>query len=74
MDIESLEKELLLLPAQERARLAELLLSSLDEAQELELGQIWFAEARRRAAQIDSGAVRLIPCEEVERTARSLLR
>jgi putative addiction module component (TIGR02574 family) len=74
MKINALEKEVLRLPPEERARLAELLLSSLDELPEAELERIWFAEAQRRAEQIDSGAVQLIPSEEVERKARALLR
>jgi Putative addiction module component len=72
--IEALEREVLRLPLEERARLAELLLASLEELPELEVERIWFAEARQRAEQIDSGAVQLIPSDEVERKARSLLR
>jgi hypothetical protein len=40
MKIDSLEKEVLRLPPEERARLAELLLSSLDELPESELERI----------------------------------
>jgi putative addiction module component (TIGR02574 family) len=74
MHIGLLERELLKLPPHERARLAELLLSSLDEASQSELEHIWFAEARRRCAQIDSGAVLMLASEQVEQEARSLLR
>lgn len=74
MTIESLEKEMLRLPPEERARLAELLLSSLDELSGSDLERAWFAEAQQRAEQIDSGSVQLIPSEEVEKKARSLLR
>jgi hypothetical protein len=74
MDIESLEREALNLPPEQRARLAQLLLASLEEVREAELERIWFAEARQRAEQIDSSAVQLIPSEEVEQKARSLLR
>ena len=74
MKINTLEKEVLQLPPEERARLAELLLSSLDDLPQAELERIWFAEAQRRAEQIDSGAVQLIPSEAVERKARALLR
>jgi putative addiction module component (TIGR02574 family) len=72
--IESLEKEVLRLPPKERARLAELLTSSLDELPEVELERVRFAEAQRRAEPIDSGTVQLIPSDEVERKARSLGR
>ncbi len=74
MKADSLEKEVLSLPPEERARLAALLLSSLDELSESDLERVWFAEAQQRAEQIDSGAVQLAPSEEVERRARSLLR
>lgn len=74
MTIDSLEKEVLRLPPEERARLAELLLSSLDELSASDLERVWFAEAQRRAEQVDSGTVQLIPSEEVEKKARSILR
>jgi len=74
MKIDSLEREVLHLPPEEWARLAELLLSSLDALSESDLERVWFAESQRRAEQIDSGAVQLVPSEEVERKARSLLR
>jgi putative addiction module component (TIGR02574 family) len=74
MKIDALEKEVLRLPPEERARLAELLLSSLDELSESDLERVWFAEAQRRAEQIDSGSAQLISSEEVEKKARSLLR
>jgi putative addiction module component (TIGR02574 family) len=74
MTIDSLENEVLRLPPEERARLAELLLSSLDELSVSDLERVWFAEAQRRAEQADSGTVQLIPSEEVEKKARSILR
>jgi len=74
MKIDSLEKEVLRLPPEERAHLAELLLSSLDELSASDLERVWFAKAQRRAWQVDSGTVKFIPCEEVEKKARSLLR
>jgi len=74
MKIDSLEKEVVRLPPEERARLAQLLLSSLDKLSESDLERVWFAEAQRRAEQIDSGAAQLISSEEVAEKARSLLR
>jgi len=74
MTIDSLEKEVLRLPPEDRARLAELLLSSLDELSVSDLERVWFAEAQGRAEQVDSGAVQLISSEEVEKKARSILR
>jgi putative addiction module component (TIGR02574 family) len=74
MKLDSLEKEVLRLDPEERARLAELLLSSLDGLSESDLERVWFAEAQRRAQQVDSNAVQMVPSDEVDRKARSLLR
>ena len=60
---EQLENEAQSLPREERARLAEALIASLDEEAEME--RAWLAEAERRAAELDSGAVESIPAEGV---------
>ena len=60
---EQLENEAQSLPREERARLAEALIASLDEEAEME--RAWLAEAERRAAELDSGAVESIPAEDV---------
>jgi hypothetical protein len=57
MNIETIHHEALLLPPQERARLAEQLLSSLDTLTETEVEQLWFHEAVRRADEMDRGLV-----------------
>lgn len=74
MDVKSLEREALQLPAEDRARLAHELLDSLDELSPEELDRLWVEEAGRRAAQIDAGEVELVSAEEVDRKARALLR
>ena len=74
MDIEILEREALKLPAEERARLARELLSSLDELPEAEVDRLWLQEAGRRAGQIDAGEVVLVSGDEVDRKAKALLR
>ncbi len=73
-DVTVLERELLNLPANERARLVKELLASLDDLPSQELDRLWLQEASRRAAQLDSGEVTLVPGEEVDRKARALLR
>jgi putative addiction module component (TIGR02574 family) len=59
---EALRSELLALPEAERAGLIIDLLDSLDdrpvEEDSAELDRIWAEETARRAAQIDSGAVK----------------
>ncbi len=74
MDSKSLEKHALQLPAADRAKLAHKLLESLDTLSDAEREQLWLAEAGRRAAQIDSGEVQLVPGQEVARKARALLK
>jgi putative addiction module component (TIGR02574 family) len=60
--LESLETEALRLSATERARLVERLIASLDIDPEVEVA--WAAEVERRNAEIESGAVTLVPGEE----------
>ncbi len=74
MDSKTLQEAALSLPPDERAALAEKLLSSLDEPSEAELERIWLSEAARRARELDRGDVQGISEEDVRRKARSLLR
>lgn len=62
----------LALPEDERAELVELLTASLD-APPSSLHPAWKAEIHRRAAELDSGAVKPIPWEEVQRRALAQL-
>lgn len=57
--VEVLEAEALNLPVAERARLVEKLIASLDTEPDVEAA--WAAEVERRHAQIESGAVSLLP-------------
>ena len=74
MNIETIRQEALLLLPNERAQLAEQLLSSLDTLSEAEIEQLWFQEAARRAAEMDRGLVDRIPADVVFREAQSLLK
>ena len=69
-----LESKALDLPPEERARLAERLLASLEGVAEPEAEALWLEEARRRLAELESGAVVGIPADEVLRKSRSTLR
>lgn len=64
----------LTLPVDERARLVQQLLESLDNLPSGEVAQLWHEEAGRRADQIDRGEVTLVPADEVLAKARALLR
>jgi putative addiction module component (TIGR02574 family) len=74
MDFASLEEQALSLPAEDRARLANDLLDSLDRLSPAELRTLWLDEAARRAGQLDRGEAQLIPAEEVAKKARALLK
>jgi putative addiction module component (TIGR02574 family) len=74
MKIAEIEKEVLHLPASERARIAQKLLISLENLSQPELDQLWLDEAERRAADIDQGKVQLVSADEVSRKARTLLK
>jgi len=71
MTREALEAQLLRLPAEERAHLAQLLLQSLEEGPELD--PAWLEEAERRAAELVAGSVQPVPASEAFRTARRRL-
>lgn len=74
MNIEIIYREALSLSVQERAQLAEQLLSSLETLSEAEIEQLWFQEAVRRAAEMDQGLVQPIPAEIVRREAQALIK
>jgi len=74
MNIQTIEQEVLQLPIEDRARLAEKLLSSLDDLSEQEVEKLWLVEAQRRATEIDNGAVQLVSSEEMERRIQAILK
>ena len=69
-----LESQALELPAEERARLAERLLASLEALADPEAESLWLEESERRLTELDSGATAGVRAEEVFRKSRSALR
>ncbi|MGR9012083.1 MAG: addiction module protein [Gammaproteobacteria bacterium] len=69
---EILEAEVLKLVPAERALLAEHIIASLDEDNEIE--SAWAVEVERRVAEIESGTVVGISFEEVIAQARAALK
>jgi putative addiction module component (TIGR02574 family) len=69
---EQLEAAALQLPPSERAWLAERLISSLD--QDEEIAAAWDDEIRRRLEELDAGLVEEIPAEEVLAKLRARAR
>jgi putative addiction module component (TIGR02574 family) len=74
MKAETIRRGALSLPVQERAELAEQLLSSLDALSEAEIEQLWFQEATRRAEEMDRGLTKRVTADEVRRQAQALLK
>lgn len=74
MNSKRIEEEALHLPEEERAKLAQKLLLSLDAPSEAEIAEDWLIEAQRRARELDEGLVQAISAEEVRRKAQALLR
>jgi Putative addiction module component len=71
MKLTELEHEVLKQAPPTRARLAELLLRSLDELSEQEVEALWLDEAERRERAWDAGEVEGIPAEQVMRELRA---
>jgi putative addiction module component (TIGR02574 family) len=63
--LEQVTEEVLSLPRESRAFLAERLLESLDEAEDFPISPAWMEEAKRRSREIDHGTVKCIPADEV---------
>ena len=71
MTRETLEAQLLRLPPEERARLARVLIESLDDQPELDPS--WFEEAERRVAELANGDVEAVPSAMALENARRRL-
>ena len=71
MSVDELKAEVLRLDPQTRAYLARELLASLDTLSEAEVEKLWLDEAIRRDEELDSGAVRAHPADEVLDRARA---
>jgi len=70
--VETLEAEALQLPASERARLIQRLIAGLDSDPAIE--EAWAAEVERRHAEIENGAVSLLPGPEALATLKAEFR
>jgi putative addiction module component (TIGR02574 family) len=71
--VEELSRKARALSAEDRVRLAEELLATVQEV-DTEIEAAWQEEIRRRIAEIDSGTARLIPAEGVFAEVRRLLK
>lgn len=77
MTSDQLERELLDLPAHERARLAKRLIESLEveipDLDEAAIEKAWKVEIERRLDAMDRGEVEMIPAAEALARARKLI-
>ena len=62
------------LSPEDRARLAEELLASLEESPSAEVDAAWDTEIQRRIAEVEAGTAELVPAEEVFSRVRQSLR
>ncbi len=73
MSIEQITDEVLALPSEARALLADRLVESLDPAEDGYIHQLWATEVRRRLDDVRSGRVKTIPGEEALARVRQAL-
>lgn len=63
--VEDLLRQAMIMPAKDRAFIAECLIASLDANTELEVEPAWQQEIQRRVGEIDSGSIVCVPWEQV---------
>ena len=73
-DLKEFEAQALKLPPSERAALAELLIASLDAANDVENERLWVEEAERRYQEYKKGRIVSRRAEEVLRDARASIK
>jgi len=72
--VEQLAKQAMTLPTESRARLADLLVESLDAKELGRIDQMWIAAAKRRRDEVRAGRVETIPGEKALRKVRNALK
>lgn len=71
--VEELSRKALALSPEDRLRLAEELLATVQDV-DADVDAAWDEEIKRRLAEIDDGTAKLVPAEEVFAEVRRLLR
>ena len=72
--VEQLAKQAMALPTESRARLADLLVESLDADELGRIDRLWTAEAKRRRDEVRAGRVKTIPGEDALRKVRRTVK
>jgi hypothetical protein len=73
-NFEDVADQAMTLPPESRARLADLLVESLDADMLGSHDELWLAEAKRRRDEVRNGTVRTIPGDEALQSVRDALR
>ena len=71
---EQLAEQSMNLPDESRARLADLLVESLDANALTQIDQLWLSEAKRRRDEVRAGKVQTIPGDQALQRVRDSLR
>jgi len=69
MTVKNIEKKVLELNAKSRSKLANKLLSSLEDLSETEIEKLWVEESLRRNEEVSKGKVKLRSAEDVFKNA-----
>lgn len=72
--IEQLAAQAMSLPSESRARLADLLVESLDGADLGQIEDLWLSEAKRRRDEVRAGTVKTIPGDDALKEVRDSVR
>jgi len=72
--VEQLAEQAMTLPSESRARLADLLVESLEGDDLGRIEQLWIAEAKRRRDEVRNGKVDTVPGEDALRQVRDSIR
>ena len=72
--VERLAEQAMKLTGESRARLADLLVESLDAEELGRIDRLWVAEAKRRRDEVRAGNVKTIPGDEARRRVRDAIR
>ena len=73
-NVERLVEQALKLPSASRARLANLLVESLDADELGRIDRLWVAEAKRRRDEVRTGRVKPIPGDQALRKVRDAVK
>lgn len=72
-EVDTLLKQALALPADQRAEMASTLIDSLDSECDEDVEAAWQEEIARRLERLRSGTAKTVPWEEVRQKARAIV-